>query len=512
MGAIKFTKEAFSGITDPSQSSQLTMFVGSGQDNQLDQLYFRTSDGTNVRALTDANNADGVKVEDLTDSSDKKVTQIKGGFIKMTGATSTGMTSGISMTLTWSGMTYEHQFKGQKVYSGVTWASATRYVVGDIVYAADASTNTWNYGAKTGTYYKCLLTHWSAENPNQDERKGFDHTTSCYNCFPGIYDGMRNKQTSPPQVWEPVNKVGFAIGHQAIRELEIAPGPYIMTGNTVQVTGCTDNTALNFNPNATIACSSYSPGPNNQWSWAYNSCCQYSATTGTTTGATFGISGCTDTAAINYNPLATFGCWGSTTFSGMGGSYNAYADQIAAFGTNCSGTTSYQFTQNCCCDYTGNTGTTTWVSATGMTATTQTCQLSTQDILPCTNGGYISIGGGNPYVGPSANVGHFSIKANNIQIGKSWPQNPTNHISMHAENILLTVNDYNSGGISQPNGMVKITADGFPSTPLFCISMPVSVTHTNDHPTSPVGSITWTADYIFVKTFSGWKRTALSSF
>ena len=106
----------------------------------------------------------------------------------------------------------------------------------------------------------------------------------------------------------------------------------------------------------------------------------------------------------------------------------------------------------------------------------------------------------------------FSIKENSIQIGKAWTQNPTNYISMNAENILLTVNDYNSGGISQPNGMVKITADGFPSTPLFCISMPVSVTHTNDHPTSPVGSITWTADYIFVKTFSGWKRAALSTF
>ena len=512
MGAIKFTKEAFSGITDPSQSSQLTMFVGSGQDNQSDQLYFRTSDGTNVRALTDANSADGVKVEDLTDSSDKKVTQLKGGYIRLTGATSTGMTSGISTTLTWSGMTYEHQFKGDKVYSGVTWASATRYEVDDIVYAEDVSTNTWNYGAKTGTYYKCLLTHWSAENPNHDTRKGFDHTTSCSNCFPGIYDGMRNKQTSPPQVWEPVSKIGFAIGEQAIQDLEIAPGPYIMTGNTVQVTGCTDNTALNYNPLAIVACSGYSPGPNNQWSWAYNNCCQYSATTGTTTGATFGISGCTDMTAINYNPLATFGCWGSTTFSGMGGSYDAYADQIAAFGANCSGATSYQFTQNCCCNYTGNTGTTTWVSSTGMTATTQACQLATQDILPCTNGGYISIGGGYPLLPPTSNISQFAIKADNIQIGKPWPQNPTSNLSMNAENITLMVNDYNSGGFFQPNGMVKITADGYPSTPLFCIAMPVTVTNTNDHPTSPMGSISWTEDYIYVKTQAGWKRTALDSF
>ena len=302
MGAIKFTKEAFSGITTPSQSSQLTMFVGSGQDNELDQLYFRTSDGTNVRAMTMSNETDGVKVEDLTDSSDKKVTQIKGGYIKMTGATNSGMTSGISMTLTWSGMTYEHQFKGQKVYSGVTWASGTRYVVGDIVYAEDVSTNTWNYGAKTGTYYKCLVTHWSAENPQLDARKGFDHTTSCSNCFPGIYDGIRHKQASPPQVWEPVNQYGFIIGEEAIQELETSSGPYIMTGNTVQVTGCTDNTALNYNPFAIVACQGYSYGANNQWSWAFNNCCQYSATTGTTTGATFGISGCTD----NSNKYQSF--------------------------------------------------------------------------------------------------------------------------------------------------------------------------------------------------------------
>ena len=320
---------------------------------------------------------------------------------------------------------------------------------------------------------------------------------------------MRDQQANPPQVWEVVSKVGFAIGEQAIREMTIDPGPYTMTGNTVQVTGCTDNTALNYNPFALADCGGYSYGPGNQWSWAYNNCCQYSASTGTTTGATFGISGCTDTVAINYNPLATFGCWGSTTFSGMGGSYNAYADQIAAFGANCSGATSYQFTQNCCCDYSGNTGMTTWVSSTGMTATTQTCQLSTQDILPCTNGGYISIGGGYPLLPPTSNISQFAIKADNIQIGKTSPWNPTSSLSMNAGVIVMTVN---SPSPTQPNGMVKITTDGYPSTPLFCITYPVNVTYTNDHPTSPIGSISWTEDYIYVKTQAGWKRTALSSF
>jgi len=514
MGAIKFTKEAFSGITDPSQSSQLTMFVGSGQDNQLDQLYFRTSDGTNVRALTDANSTDGVKVEDLTESSDKKVTQIKGGYIRMTGATSTGMTSGISMTLTWSGMTYEHQFKGDKVYSGVTWASATRYEVDDIVYAEDVSTNAWNYGAKTGTYYKCLLTHWSAENPNQDTRKGFDHTTSCSNCFPGIYDGMRNKQTSLPQVWEPVSKIGHAIGEQAIQDLEIAPGPYMMTGNTVQVTGCTDNTALNFNPNATISCSHlFYFGPGNGWSWAFNNCCQYSATTGTTTGATFGISGCTDTVAINYNPLATFGCWGSTTFSGEGGSYNTYADQISAFGANCSGATSYQFTQNCCCDYTGNTGTTTWVSSTGMTATTQACQLATQDILPCTNGGYISIGGGPNTVPPQSLLNHVYIKSDNTSIGN--PVGVGVMINMR-ERVVITFDACHPW--SARKGGLVINPDTAPIRPYFRLTKPhtpasSTLTSSNYMQNFGQGSITWDADYIYLQVdATTYKRVALSSF
>ncbi len=507
MGAIKFTKEAFSGITDPSQSSQLTMFVGSGQDNQLNQLYFRTSDGTNVRALTDANSTDGIKVEDLTDSSDKKVTQIKGGYIKMTGATNSGMTSGISMTLTWSGMTYEHQFKGQKLYSGVTWASGTRHVVGDIVYAEDVSTNTWNYGAKTGTYYKCLLTHWSAENPQVAGRQGFDHTTSCSNCFPGIYDGMRDQQASPPQVWEPVSKIGFVIGEEAIRDLQVATAPYVMTGTTVLVTGCTDNTALNYNPFANVLCNNL-VNPNG--SWSLSNCCIYSASTGTTTGATFGISGCTDITAINYNPLATFGCWGSTSFSGIGGSYGTYVDQITAFGANCSGATAYQFTQNCCCDYTGNTGTTTFVSVTGMTAITQTCQLSTQDILPCTPGGYISIGGGQPWLAPTGNIDTISLKSDNIILGQpgGLQSSASDEVNTYAKNITLYVrqdgtNPGNSDG-------VRITHDAANQyQAYFGLNKPYTPT---SGAAGVTGSISWDEDYVYVKTVGGWKRASLSTF
>jgi len=510
MGAIKFTKEAFSGITDPSQSSQLTMFVGSGQDNQLNQLYFRTSDGTNVRALTDANSTDGIKVEDLTDSSDKKVTQIKGGYIKMTGATNSGMTSGISMTLTWSGMTYEHQFKGQKLYSGVTWASGTRYVVGDIVYAEDVSTNTWNYGAKTGTYYKCLLTHWSAENPQVAGRQGFDHTTSCSNCFPGIYDGMRDQQASPPQVWEPVSKIGFVIGEEAIRDLQVATAPYVMTGTTVQVTGCTDNTALNYNPLANVLCNNL-VNPNG--SWSLSNCCIYSASTGTTTGATFGISGCTDITAINYNPLATFGCWGSTTFSGEGGSYNSYADQITAFGPGCSGATSYQFTQNCCCDYTGNTGTTTWVSSTGGTGTTQACALVTQDILPCTPGGYISIGGGNAGGPAMANIHTFTVKATSkivLDVGTSMIPNSFEIIGRHHIHRLDNDTGAKDGGVTLvPSNWGNVQRPYFRLCCPFTPTTPIAYGPNN----AGVGSISWDSNYIYVQvTGSTWKRAALSSF
>jgi len=220
--------------------------------------------------------------------------------------------------------------------------------------------------------------------------------------------------------------------------------------------------------------------------------------------------------AINYNQLATFGCWGSTTFSGEGGSYNSYADQITAFGPGCSGATSYQFTQNCCCDYTGNTGTTTWVSSTGMTATTQACQLATQDILPCTNGGYISIGGGNPSVGPSANVYSFAIKADSVFVGKhNATTNPTGYISVSAQHIHLHLKNtgtYQPGNI-QHNGMVRIGCMGvYPTAPIFAITQSVPVTSSTDHPTSSIGSISWTEDYIYVKTQAGWKRTALSSF